>query len=203
MCYCSLTHDLTYYLELIDDRLHAMLEDLLVKNALNNTVLILMGDHGQRIDHIQYSYRCCLGICFQYFSGRIEERMPFFAIRMPSWFAKKYPEEYANLERNQFAFTRCVVNRKKFHSNFDIHQFLADIVRMRLGKTKNQTNSTGRGISLFNEIPMNRMCNDTFVSTNFCTCLVSHSELMTESEKERSEVCSQKHRRFEECAWGA
>lgn len=101
----SLTHDTQYLLELADEKVYSMLEDMVLNDALNDTVLVLMGDHGQRMTAIQYTYRFFF-LRLKSSSGRIEERMPFFSVRMPDWFRKEFPEEFVNLERNQWKFTR-------------------------------------------------------------------------------------------------
>ncbi|KAK6045599.1 hypothetical protein COOONC_16896 [Cooperia oncophora] len=95
-----------------------------------------MGDHGNRIGLVRYSY-----------TGTIEERMPLMAIRLPTDFKTKYPDEYSNFLENKWKFT----------SNFDVHQMLRDVALMRLGSNRTSTSaSTGRGISLFDKIPATR-----------------------------------------------
>ncbi|KAK6025784.1 hypothetical protein OSTOST_08309, partial [Ostertagia ostertagi] len=92
-----------------------------------------MGDHGNRIGLVRYSY-----------TGTIEERMPLMAIRLPTNFKVEYPDEYANFLENKWKLT----------SNFDIHQTLRDVVLMRFGSERTSTTaSNGRGISLFDKIP--------------------------------------------------
>ena len=69
-----------------------------------------MGDHGNRIGMQQFSYTGCSEVAKGnsgiLFSGRIEERMPLMAIRLPTNFAEKYPNEYANFLKNKFKLTR-------------------------------------------------------------------------------------------------
>lgn len=62
--YLSLTHGASYYLELMDEYLHAKLEDMLARQLVENTALIIMGDHGQRVSQIQttYRYACSLSV---------------------------------------------------------------------------------------------------------------------------------------------
>lgn len=67
---------------------------------LDNTVSIIMGDHGNRIGAVQRKY-----------TGRIEERMPLMAIRLPTGFAELYPEEYRNFLDNKFKLTRYPLMR--------------------------------------------------------------------------------------------
>ncbi|VDK63871.1 unnamed protein product [Cylicostephanus goldi] len=122
-----------------------------------------MGDHGNRIGLVQYSY-----------SGRIEERMPLMAIRLPPKFKELHPKEYFNFMANKWKLT----------SNFDIHQTLKDIALMKFGSSRRSvTQNYGRGISLFDEIPDNRTCFDAYIPENFCTCLINRSNLVPETER--------------------
>uniref|UniRef100_A0A912MTU6 DUF229 domain containing protein n=1 Tax=Haemonchus contortus TaxID=6289 RepID=A0A912MTU6_HAECO len=148
----SLTHEAGLTLETLDEYLRSSLENLQISGTLDNTVSIIMGDHGNRIGAVKYSY-----------TGTIEERMPLMAIKLPTDFEKFYPNEYANFLENKWKLT----------SNFDIHQTLRDIVLMRFGTERTSgTASTGRGISLFDKIPSKRSCRDAYIAENFCTCLV-------------------------------
>lgn len=92
----SLTHEDTPQLALMDEKLDSMLGEM--EAYAKNTVLIIMGDHGQRLSDIKKTH-----------SGRIEERMPHFSVRMPREFQKHYPKDYANLVRNQWTLTRFQV----------------------------------------------------------------------------------------------
>ncbi|CAI4227272.1 unnamed protein product [Auanema sp. JU1783] len=142
----TLTHEDGMLLELLDEHISARLERLHDTGALDNTLSLILGDHGNRIGLVQYSY-----------TGRIEERMPLMAIRLPSSFRRRFPEQYANFLANKYKLT----------SNFDIHQTLTDIVEMNfeIGRTRN-----GRGISLFDKISANRTCFEASIPENFCTC---------------------------------
>ncbi|VDO22358.1 unnamed protein product [Haemonchus placei] len=132
----SLTHEAGLTLETLDEYLRSSLENLQLSGTLDNTVSIIMGDHGNRIGAVKYSY-----------TGTIEERMPLMAIKLPTDFKKLYPNEYANFLENKWKLT----------SNFDIHQTLRDVVLMRFGTERTRgTASTGRGISLFDKVPSTR-----------------------------------------------
>ncbi|CAJ0603349.1 unnamed protein product [Cylicocyclus nassatus] len=159
----TLTHEAGLLIETMDEFVKSSLEDLFVNGALDNSVSVIMGDHGNRIGLVQYSY-----------TGRIEERMPLMAIRLPSNFKTLYPKEYGNF----------LANKWKLTSNFDIHQTLKDIALMRLGADRPATRDEGRGISLFDEIPSNRSCYDAYVAENFCTCLVHRPNLTMPKEKD-------------------
>ncbi|CAJ0588379.1 unnamed protein product, partial [Cylicocyclus nassatus] len=153
----TLTHEDGFTLEVLDEQISSSLENLYFTGALDKGVSIIMGDHGNRVGVQQYSY-----------TGRIEERMPLMAIRMPPDFEKLHPKEYSNF----------MINKWKLTSNFDIHQTLKDVALMNFGSARRlSTRIYGRGISLFDEISANRSCFDAYVPENFCTCLVDRSNL--------------------------
>ncbi|PAV83589.1 hypothetical protein WR25_22337 [Diploscapter pachys] len=168
----TLTHEVGLTLETLDEYLAGRLAQLHLSGALDNSLSIIMGDHGNRIGLQQYSY-----------SGRIEERMPLMAIRLPNNFAKTYPTEYGHFIKNKY----------KLVSNFDVHQMLKDIALMRLGKS--DVSREGRGISLFTEIPRNRTCREAYIAYNFCMCLIDQSNVTkpyknreSKSKEERTKV---------------
>ncbi|VDK57032.1 unnamed protein product [Cylicostephanus goldi] len=68
------------------------------QRALDKGVSVIMGDHGNRIGQVQYTY-----------NGRIEERMPLMAIRLPPDFKRYYPREYANFLNNKWKLTRVFI----------------------------------------------------------------------------------------------
>uniref|UniRef100_A0AC35GAG0 Sulfatase N-terminal domain-containing protein n=1 Tax=Panagrolaimus sp. PS1159 TaxID=55785 RepID=A0AC35GAG0_9BILA len=67
--------------------MRTILEKFIANNVTENTVLVIMRDHGNRIGDIQHS-----------FVGRIEERMPLFSIYLPQKFHQLFPDNVKNLE---------------------------------------------------------------------------------------------------------
>ncbi|CAJ0605261.1 unnamed protein product [Cylicocyclus nassatus] len=159
----TLSHEAGFVLELLDEQISSSLENLYFTGALDNGISVIMGDHGNRIGMVQFSY-----------SGRIEERMPLMAIRLPPKFKESHPKEYFNFMANKWKLT----------SNFDIHQTLKDIALMKFGSSRRSvTPNYGRGISLFDEIPDNRSCFDAYIPENFCTCMIDRSNLADETKR--------------------
>ncbi|CEF71356.1 Protein of unknown function DUF229 family and Alkaline phosphatase-like, alpha/beta/alpha domain and Alkaline-phosphatase-like, core domain-containing protein [Strongyloides ratti] len=145
------THDDSNALELFDDPLYVALQRFKIKGVLNNTVIIIMGDHGQRVANIQKTYY-----------GRVEERMPLLAIYLPEPFKNKYKKAEENIR----------YNKNRLTSNFDIYETLLDMVNItRLNDMNEQEFSKDRGLSLFrNKISPNRTCYEAKIPENFCVC---------------------------------
>ncbi|CAD5223987.1 unnamed protein product [Bursaphelenchus okinawaensis] len=139
----ALTHDDPAAVGLLDNKIKVSLEELKHSGAFENTIYIIMGDHGHRIRAIQKTY-----------TGRIEERMPLFSIRFPDRFQKLYPEKAAKFTENS----------NRFVSNYDIHQTLNDILF-------GSYNAKSVGTSLFSDIPLTRQCNDVVIPENYCMCM--------------------------------
>jgi len=76
----EMSHDYLERLAWIDEDLTTLLKDLFTETFLDNTLLILMGDHGHRFHPIRRT-----------FTGRIEERLPFFSMMVPRILLKKNP----------------------------------------------------------------------------------------------------------------
>jgi membrane-anchored protein YejM (alkaline phosphatase superfamily) len=97
-------------LALGDKPLEETLTYLNENGHLNESVLIVMSDHGSRLDNIRGTPQ-----------GQLEDRMPFFYIVVPSWFKQKYPAAWRNLNDNSNRLT----------SPFDVHETLKNILDMR------------------------------------------------------------------------
>ncbi|PAV63897.1 hypothetical protein WR25_03272 [Diploscapter pachys] len=93
----TLTHEAGLTLEPLDEYLAGRLAQLHLSGALDNTLSIVMGDHGNRIGLQQFSY-----------SGRIEERMPLLAVRLPNNFSRNYPVEYGHFIKNKYKLVRYI-----------------------------------------------------------------------------------------------
>ncbi|KAL8624498.1 hypothetical protein ACOMHN_053041 [Nucella lapillus] len=145
--YSELSHNANNPLQSLDDDLITFLQDLERKGHLNSTILLLMADHGARYNFIRATAQ-----------GRLEERMPYFSFRFPPWFHKLYPNIMRNIRTN--------VNR--LTTPYDIHATFHDILNYsstNVGDLKN------RAISLFKEIPKERTCTHSEVTTHWCACL--------------------------------
>lgn len=162
--FTDITHDDPNNLEFMDNTMKEFLERSYNNNYLNNTVLVMMGDHGHRISAIQYTY-----------VGRIEERASFFSVYFPKWFRDKHPEIMKNLK----------YNKNRLTSNFDVHQMLKDIADAKFDDKPDQRST--RGTSLFQKIPTNRTCESAEIPENHCLCMEPAPKTMAESRLQLSE----------------
>ncbi|CAG2174591.1 unnamed protein product [Oppiella nova] len=102
--YIEVTHNDFNRAQLIDSHVSQFFHQM--RHQLNNTILVLMGDHGNRF-----------GPVLQTVIGRIEERMPLFGVRIPDQLSQRYPHLLATLESNS----------ERLMTWLDLHHLLADI----------------------------------------------------------------------------
>lgn len=76
---------------------------------------------------------------------------------VPKWFRKKYPWATKNLEENA----------RKLTSPFDLHETLRAILNQEF---VDSNRIYKRGISLFQPISGDRMCEDAGIPINYCNC---------------------------------
>ena len=143
----ELSHDSLSMVRLVDDDLKSFLQKLKHTNLLNNTLLILLSDHGARFGEPWDSPQ-----------GGYEQLLPYLGLRFPKWFEQKYPVAYKNLQKNTVQLT----------TPYDVHATLKDV----LNYTGSGKQNTGvKALSLFQEVPINRSCGDAGISSEWCTCL--------------------------------
>ncbi|XP_058788866.1 uncharacterized protein LOC131662900 [Phymastichus coffea] len=143
----ELSHDSYNDIGVADDDLLRWMKQLKDSGHLNNTILIVMSDHGHRFADIRNTLQ-----------GKQEERLPFFSFTFPPWFKQVYPQAYAN-----FLF-----NTQHLTTPFDIHATLKHILNFEKPKEADLSN---RAISLFDKIPIERTCADAFIEPHWCACL--------------------------------
>ena len=153
-----------------DQRLKEMLVRFETKGYLDNTMLIVMGDHGNRLKHYAYATEM----------GKLERWLPFLSIKFP-------------IKIKQTMYHQNAINNKdKLISFFDVYQTLRHYLQLNkngLYLTKQcekqfSTNSIKdrnfRGISLLAHIPLNRSCSDAFIPSKVCSCF--KQEYLSENE---------------------
>ncbi|CAN8008487.1 unnamed protein product [Ixodes pacificus] len=136
-----------------DDDFVSFLSELLTDGHLDNTFLFFFSDHGHRFDSIRET-----------FVGRIEERLPFFALRPPS------KSDWLDPEVDLDPTKSFQSNSGRLTSPYDTYETLRDI--LSLGRNGSQTDKrvSDFGISLFRTIPANRTCEQAGVPSQYCSC---------------------------------
>jgi hypothetical protein len=134
--------------EYMDDDFVGLFEFLKHNGHLENTVLIIFGDHGARYSKVRYTVQ-----------GKMEERLPLMSLTFPKWFRQKYPHLYMNLKNNS----------DKLTTPFDVHETLLDILDLK--RSFHKTKRKQRGISLLRPVPPERTCSDAHIEIHWCTCL--------------------------------
>ena len=161
----------------------ALLKDFKAKGYLENTLLIVMGDHGLRYGKVREKVQ-----------GKLEERLPLYSMVVPPWFPSRYPDVFKIMQTNTARLT----------SWFDVHATFRHILNFPTPPA-----DMSRGISLFTEVPANRTCKDAGIDNHWCPCLqwstvdVKHSQIqnaalaavefmnnLLSSEKESSMYCA-------------
>ncbi|KAJ9589461.1 hypothetical protein L9F63_017322 [Diploptera punctata] len=154
----SLTHDDLNFASLADDIHVDFLKSLNSSSTLDNTILILLSDHGLRNDKIRQVYQ-----------GYLEDRLPYAFFLLPKKFTLLYPEAVKNLKNNT----------RKLTTAFDIYKTLQDLIYLNELKSTTLKNRSKQleimeskpiAISLFLPIHKTRTCTDAGIHTQWCSC---------------------------------
>ncbi|KAH8369372.1 hypothetical protein KR009_009219 [Drosophila setifemur] len=183
----GLSHDSINLIGAADDDVHDWLVALKERSLLDDTILIMMADHGNRFAEVRATLQ-----------GKQEERLPFFSFAFPESFKKRFRQEYKNF----------LTNEQRLTTPFDIHATLKHIIRKsriqrphqlfknyfflelqtdagedQMGESDDlKTDPTkpdihiselahGRAVSLLDPIPNNRSCADAYIEPHWCACL--------------------------------
>lgn len=132
--------------------LSTLLRTFKASRILENTLLIVMSDHGSRFNALRKTYQ-----------GKIEERLPFMSIVLPDKLKKARPDAETFLKANVDVLT----------TPFDIHTTILDVVGLE-HLYNNYTvpgSDLPRGMSLLKPIPKSRSCSEADVLAHWCLCL--------------------------------
>ena len=156
----ELTHNKPNRFQLMDVDLLGFIDSMKRAGHLDNTMFIIMSDHGSRYHKVRRSV-----------NGKLEERLPMFALMMPPWFAANYPNLFANLKENS----------KQLTTPFDIHATLSHVLSYPDLPPRDKESF---GQSLFSQIDKMRGCEEAGVEFHWCPC-VSSSEMNSSSAQAR------------------
>ncbi|CAK5091150.1 unnamed protein product [Meloidogyne enterolobii] len=146
MHHSYLSHDDINKVQQADDDLFVHLQKMKKMGAFDNSLFIVMADHGNRFAKLRETHQ-----------GQLEERLPFFSVHFP----QKYKQVWSNIKIN--SVDRLV-------TPFDFHATLMDIFSWpKLGNdyfsnklvtstSKDLQFPMNRAISFLREIPLERTC---------------------------------------------
>lgn len=142
------SHDTNNRLPYADDELVEFLKLMYERGYFDQTILIIMSDHGARFSSLRQTYQ-----------GKLEERLPFLSIRMPEKFQESHPEIMENLRINSHRLTTPFDLHETFEHLFEFHS--PEIYQAK----------SNRSHSLFQLIPSNRTCLQAGIEQHWCACL--------------------------------
>ncbi|KAF5298478.1 hypothetical protein FQR65_LT01257 [Abscondita terminalis] len=157
----ELSHDSYNLVGAADDDLLQFLKDINHDGVLEDTLLILMADHGPRFADVRNTIQ-----------GKLEERLPFFSFTFPKSFKIKYSNAYANF----------LSNVNKLTTPFDIHATLMSILHL---DSSDNVDLQQRSLSLFSKIPVERSCGHAQIEPHWCSCLEWTNVSLTDSIVEK------------------
>lgn len=146
--YEEMSHDYFSDIKLADKIQSDWLHKLLKLDMLNNTILILMSDHGGRHGPVRRMKQ----------SGW-EIINPYLGIRLSESFLKLHPKVGKILE----------ANKNLLVTPLDIHKTLKDVLRFS-SEGRINLKSHDKSLSLFSPIPRNRTCKEAIIRDKLCFC---------------------------------
>lgn len=158
----EVSHKDANMVETADDDIVEFLSSLKNGGYLNNTVLMVMSDHGARFSNFRKTIQ-----------GKLEERLPFVSFVFPKWFYRKHSNAMKNFK----------TNTERLSTPFDLHSTLLDMLNFG---GDGQGDTTQRGISLFKEIPESRTCRDADIELHWCACQKWTTESLTEHKVKKA-----------------
>ena len=142
----DLTHGDENALSYADEDVLELLKRLEQTSHLNNSMVVIFGDHGYRFGKFR-----------EVLQGKLEERLPYLSITVPDWFSKKNSEFFKNLHHNAKVLT----------SPFDVHATLKHVISF-----PEYPKGIKTGQSLFTRIePANRTCANAGIAPHWCPCM--------------------------------
>ncbi|KAF9413018.1 hypothetical protein HW555_008632 [Spodoptera exigua] len=147
----DICHDDFEQISTADDFLLSFMESWSSRKVLEDTLLVVMGDHGSRFSKLRETYH-----------GKLEERLPLLSIFLPEKLKRLRPDAVAALNENIERLT----------TPFDLHTTVLDVLDLK--DLSNMYTIPGcnllRALSLLTPIPASRSCADAGIAQHWCTC---------------------------------
>lgn len=182
----EMSHDYLERLFWIDDDTLQLLKNLFKPKFLDNTLFMIMGDHGHRFHKIRET-----------FIGKLEEKLPFFGMMVPKFITNSNKILFKNLVQNtkskylklipiNFELTKYILI--ELTSWYDVYETLLHLLHDQKNLQYESYESDylknindqryyinkPRGYSLFTQLP-HRNCNETNIPEYLCSCGISLS----------------------------
>ncbi|PZC76132.1 hypothetical protein B5X24_HaOG205103 [Helicoverpa armigera] len=153
-----------------DDSLVSFLKTLEDRGALEDTLVMVMGDHGSRYSKQRNTYQ-----------GRMEERLPLMAILLPEKLKKLRPDAFEALKQNQDVLT----------TPFDVHATILDVLDLKnkIDKDKIPGTNLPRVMTLLEPIPKSRSCGEAGVMPHWCACSEWHNVARNDPKFAHGAMC--------------
>ncbi|XP_075725426.1 uncharacterized protein LOC119183341 [Rhipicephalus microplus] len=174
----EISHEYMQQVAAADEDILQFLTELRDRGHLENTFLFFLSDHGHRFDSIRET-----------FVGRLEERLPFFAVRPPSsssWLKRYSRTHHGSMISHSRSSPSSLVepttvtsksllkalqlNAGRLTTPYDTYETFIDILSLgRHGRLTAKPRSDF-GISLFRDIPLSRSCDLAKIPEQYCSC---------------------------------
>lgn len=162
----EISHDFSQQVGAADDDFVEFLDYLSSSGHLDNTFLFFLSDHGHRFDSIRST-----------FVGRIEERLPFFALKLPTgtdWLRSQQREVASSSTLKRLGLPNVKSNLEsnagRLTTPFDTYSTLRDIASFARSSAVKSECDSRYGISLFDQVPRERTCKQAGIPSEYCSC---------------------------------
>ncbi|XP_072933776.1 uncharacterized protein [Epargyreus clarus] len=148
----DITHDDFNMISTADDDTAEFLQAFKESGRTEDTLLIVMGDHGPRYANVRDTLQ-----------GKLEERLPLMGIVLPEALKKARPQVQSILEANAEVLT----------TPHDIYATVLDVIDLKQywNPYKIAGADLTRGMTLLEPVPKNRSCSEAGVEPHWCACL--------------------------------
>ena len=148
--YNKVSHDDTNVIQFVDNTLVTFFQRLHDDKLMENSMIVMFGDHGTRFDGIRLTKQ-----------GKLEERLPLNVVIVPQRFAYNHPEFAVNLMNNQ----------QRLITPYDYHATFQHILHILHGNQGPPFSSPMKyQYSIFEKIPITRTCENANVNEHHCIC---------------------------------
>ncbi|KAL0859749.1 hypothetical protein ABMA27_010108 [Loxostege sticticalis] len=148
----DITHDDFNMISNADDRTVEFFKHFKESGRVKDTLLMFMGDHGTRYATVRKTLQ-----------GRLEERLPLMAIRLPDDLVESRPSAQNALEQNALVLT----------TPHDIHATILDAMDLKqfTPEAKIRGADLPRSMTLLEPVPGNRSCSEAGIEPHWCACV--------------------------------